>query len=204
VTGRFLLVADDFYPDPDGVRRRALRMTYRAAKGFAGLRTRPHQERGIKARLERVLGRRIATWSSDLDDIGLGNGSFFKAFARGPEADPAGIHFDTPAGYLTAVVYLNQSPPKDSGTSFFRHKRTGLEAAPTAADVRALSATRQELAQRLERDGLDRRRWKEIERVENRYNRCVVFRSGMLHSATRHFGASLRDGRIYQAFRFGV
>ncbi len=47
-------------------------------------------------------------------------------------------------------------------------------------------------------------KWKERDRVGNVYNRAVFYHSGMLHSATRHFGSNLRYGRIYQAFRFGV
>jgi hypothetical protein len=32
----------------------------------------------------------------------------------------------------------------------------------------------------------------------------VAYPSGMLHSASRHYGSNLRDGRIYQTFRIGV
>ena len=64
--------------------------------------------------------------------------------------------------------------------------------------------TRTELLALLERDSRYRQRWIEIDRVGYRPNRMVAYPSGVLHSATRHHGASLRRGRLYQTFRIGV
>jgi hypothetical protein len=56
----------------------------------------------------------------------------------------------------------------------------------------------------LERDAGRRERWIEIDRIGYRPNRMVAYPSGVLHSATRHYGGSLADGRLYQTFRVGV
>jgi len=61
-----------------------------------------------------------------------------------------------------------------------------------------------QLARIVERDSRTKSRWIEIDRVGNVYNRAVMFPGGFYHSATRHFGSGLRDGRIYQSFHFPV
>ena len=53
----------------------------------------------------------------------------------------------------------------------------------------------------LVRDCSHRARWVEIDRADYRPNRMVAFPSGLLHSASRHFGRSLGQGRIDQNFR---
>ena len=44
----------------------------------------------------------------------------------------------------------------------------------------------------------------ETDRIGYKYNRMVAYPSGALHSATQHYGGTLKDGRIYQTFRIGV
>ena len=195
-------VVDDFYAAPDRVRAHALRMPFRQVPGFAGWRTPPHHARGIRSRLARALGVSVVGWSTDRKNLAFGNGSFFKGFSVGPYADPVAVHVDTPTDYLTTVVDLTPNPPRDSGTSFWQHRETGLVAAPTPADSRRLGATVAELAARLNREGQLPEKWIEVARVENRCNRAVAFPSGVLHSATRHFGRTLNGGRLYQSFRF--
>jgi len=56
----------------------------------------------------------------------------------------------------------------------------------------------------LERDGCRRDRWIEIDRIGNVYNRAVMFPGGLFHSATRHFGSSQNNGRLYQSFHFPI
>jgi hypothetical protein len=201
---RFVLAVDDFYPHPQNVRARALQMPYRKPPHHAGFRSPPHHQPGIKARIERALGARIARWSVDLEDSAFGNGAFFMGFSAGRFADPGGVHFDTPKSFVTLVVYLTPGAPEGSGTSFWQHRETGLIAGPTPSDAKRLGATTEELSALLNGDGLRPRKWIEIERAGNRYNRAVFFRSGMLHSATRHFGSTLANGRIYQTFRFDL
>ena len=197
-------IVDDFYPSPHHVRARALEMRHRQVPPYSGWRTRAYHPHGIRPRIERAFGLCIGDWSTDTDDLVLGNGSFFRGFERGRFADPVAVHADSPIDAMTLVVYLAPDPPPGSGTSFFEHRATALQAAPTAADARRFGMTVAKLQALLVRDAQRPERWIERGRVENRYNRAVLFRSGALHSATRHFGSSARDGRIYQTFRFGI
>lgn len=199
-----MLVVDNFYANPDSVRAEALKRPYEQPENYSGWRTRPYHQRDIKARIERTLRMRITCWPDDLDDIELGNGAFFQGFSTGEHADPVAVHFDTPADFVTLVIYLTPGAPYDSGTSLWRHRDTKLAGIPTPADAQRLGTTIDELKATLTRDSRRPEKWSEKDRVGNVYNRALFYRSGMMHSATRHFGSNLDDGRIYQTFRFAV
>ena len=198
------MTVDDFYPDPDRVRAKALSLDYEEPEMFVGWRTKPVHPRGVRERIERVLRARINGWPDDPDDSAIGNGSFFFGLSSGKLAETPGVHFDTPADYVAMLVYMTPDAAPDAGTSLWLHRPTGLAANPTRSDARRLGATVDELVGAIEADSKNPRKWTEIDRVGNVYNRAVFYRAGMLHSATRHFGSNIRNGRVYQSFSFGV
>jgi Family of unknown function (DUF6445) len=199
---RFLLVRDDFYPDPEAVRRIAQSMTYREDDEITGYMTdQVYQPPGTRRRLERILGIAITRWDEDPDE---GNGMFYGGFSGGSHKEVPGVHYDEPEDDITIVVYLTPGLPPECGTSLWQHKATGIASAPRRADARRLKTSLTKLRARLERDSTRRDRWTELDRAGYRYNRLVAYASGMFHSASRHYGANLRSGRLYQAFRVGV
>jgi hypothetical protein len=199
---RFLFVRDDFYSDPDSVRCIAQSMRYREYAGVTGYMTEEiYHERGIRGRLKKLLGVRITDWP---DYSGGQNGIFYWSFSRGRHHEIPGIHYDTPRDGITVLVYLTPGLPTECGTSFWEHKRTKITNAPNQSDARRLNTTLKALNRRLEKDAESREKWLEIDRVGYKYNRMIAFTSGMLHSASRHYGHNLQDGRVYQTFRIGV
>jgi hypothetical protein len=199
---RFLLVRDDFYSDPEDVRRIAQSMKFEETGDITGFMTSEvYHPRGVRQRLERVLGVKITRWDEDPDE---GNGIFYQAFSRGTQKETPGVHSDEPYEDITVLIYLTPGLPIDCGTSLWQHRATGLVNAPTQRDARRLKTTLTKLRDRLEVDSEKRQKWIEIDRAGYRFNRMVAYASGMLHSASRHYGSNLRDGRIYQTFRIGV
>jgi hypothetical protein len=199
---RFLLVRDDFYSDPDEVRRLAQSMKYEETGDVTGFMTSEvYHPPGVRRRLERMLGIKITRWDDDPEE---GNGIFYQAFSRGEQKETPGVHYDEPCDDITVLIYLTPGLPADCGTSLWQHRATGLVNAPTQRDARRLKMTLTALRERLEIDSERRQRWIEIDRAGYRFNRMVAYSSGMLHSASRHYGSSLRDGRIYQTYRIGV
>ncbi|MEA2876368.1 MAG: hypothetical protein QOF14_1564 [Hyphomicrobiales bacterium] len=199
---RFLLVRDDFYSDPEGVRRIAQSMKFEETGDITGFMTSEvYHPAGVRQRLERVLGVKITRWDQDPDE---GNGIFYQAFSRGSQKETPGVHSDEPYEDITVLIYLTPGLPIDCGTSLWQHRATGLVNAPTQRDARRLKTTLTKLRDRLEVDSEKRQKWIEIDRAGYRFNRMVAYASGMLHSASRHYGSNLRDGRIYQTFRIGV
>ena len=74
---RFIRVADDFYPNPVAVRKRALSMKYTEPEHLVGWRTKAYQPRGIKERIEEKFSVRILKWEADANFIEVCNGVFF-------------------------------------------------------------------------------------------------------------------------------
>ena len=204
MTKRFIQVVDDFYPDPDKLRRKALELPYTEPENLVGWRTEAYQPRGIKERIERKFRLRITYWEEDLKAIESCNGVFFSAFSRGKRAETVGVHYDNPPSWVMFLIYLTPDAPFDAGTSIWQHRRTGLTAKPTRQDAERLGISIERLDEILLRDGQRPSRWREIDRVGNVYNRAVMFPSGILHSATRHFGSNRLDGRLYQSFHFPI
>jgi len=199
---RFIRVVDDFYASAAAVYRRAREAHYYEPEDATGYRSEHvFHPPGVRAHLERVLGVRIVRWDTDPDD---GNGIFYMGLAAGRRRETPGVHYDHPIDDITVVVYLSPGLPPDCGTSLWMHRATGLADAPTAADARRLGRPLTELRRVLERDTCRRERWIELDRIGYRANRLVAYPSGALHSATRHFGASVASGRLYQTFRVGV
>ena len=194
-------IADRFYTNPDDVRKRALAMKYSEPEDVIGWRTQVWQPRGIKSLIERSFRVQIDYWD-DSRSIEGANGVFFTAFSKGEHAESVKVHFDEPHEWTSLVVYLTPDAPADCGTSLWQHRETGLTAKPSRRDALRLGSTLEELSLLIERDGWTRKAWIEIDRIGNVYNRAVMFRAGLFHSATHHFGHDLSDGRLYQSFHF--
>ena len=198
-------VAEGVLADPEALRQSAVAGDYYHPTDMIGWRMPPVTIPGISARLERLFGVRITRWYGPRESC-----TVFLAFDRGGRTEVPHIHADAPANAIALVTYLNPKAPPASGTSLWRHRKTGLTWSPTLREARALGF-------RGGADGLERwtdrwlavvpgdtRRWQEIVRVENVYNRGVMFRSGVFHSATRHFGDSPKNGRIFAQFQFSI
>lgn len=199
---RFVLAKDGFYKNPAAVYRAAQSAEYHEPEGFTGFRsTAVYHEPGIKQKLQRILGVRITRWDTDPVDE---NGVFYMGLSKGKRKEVPGVHSDLPWNDMTIVIYLTPGLPVDCGTSLWMHRKTGLTDPPSARDAKRLGKTRTQLVDILERDSRLRSRWVEVDRIGYGFNRMVAFPSGILHAASRHHGASLAGGRVFQTFRVGV
>ena len=95
------------------------------------------------------------------------------------------VHNDKPNA-LAAVIYLTPDAPFDTGTSFYRHKETGLTKMGKFTDVDKTDAYDPDL-------------WEEIDRIGNVYNRCIIFDADRYHCATKYTGE-----RLFQVFFFDL
>ena len=199
---RFVLVKDNFYDNPKKVLKAAHQADYYEPEHVTGYRSRlVYHQPGVKEKLEKILGIRITRWDTDPIEE---NGVFYQGFAQGKKREVPGVHSDEPYDDITALVYLTPDLPFDCGTSLWMHKATGLTDPATPADARRLGMKFADLKELLENESKDRSKWIEIDRIGHRFNRVVAYPSGLFHSASRHYGESMADGRIYQTFRIGV
>ena len=198
---QFIHIVDNFYPDPDKVRRQALRRPFINHQDYGVRATQPYHPRGVKELLERKFRIRIGTWydSRGADPF---NGAFYSAFSTGNRADDIVVHYDKPATWKVLIVFMTPDAPYEAGTSLWQHGETGLVAKPTRKDAERLGMSVQRLDEILHRDRSRVDCWREIERIGNLYNRAVMFPAKLLHSASKHFGSNPLTGRIYQGFQF--
>ena len=199
---RFLIVRDNFYKDPLKVYHEAIEAKYYEPAYYTGLRSRNvYHEPGVKQKLEKILGIKISRWDTNPKDE---NGVFYCGYAKGKNKEVPGVHSDFSYSDITVLIYLTPGLPVDCGTSLWMHRKTQLTDPPTAADARRLNIKLNTLRDRLEAETKQRSKWVEIDRVGYRFNRMVAYPSGALHSATRHYGGTPEDVRLYQTFRIGV
>ena len=199
---RFVLVKDNFYAEPMRVYKAAKEAEYYEPEHVTGFRSRTvYHEPGVKVKLEKILGIKITRWDTDpLEE----NGVFYQGFSKGRRKEVPGVHSDEPYNDITVLIYLTPGLPFDCGTSLWMHKQTGLSDPAMAKDARRLKMKLSEVQDLLENDTKDRSKWQEVDRIGNRFNRMVAYPSGVLHSATNHFGDDMQSGRLYQTFRIGV
>ena len=107
-------VVDDFYDNPDQVREFALHQMYFDDEGYIGIRTRKQfLSDTIKSKFENIMGVPIKEWESH----GM-NGRFQLCKA----GERLVYHCDDQK--WAGVLYLTPDAPTQTGTSFYKHKKT--------------------------------------------------------------------------------
>jgi len=93
------------------------------------------------------------------------------------------------------VLYLHPDPPAASGTSFHR-----LRYPNGALGGNACPPPHDNLVQALRVRRLPPAAWLEEARVENVFNRLLVYKAALVHSATGYFGEAPADRRLTVTF----
>lgn len=94
-----------------------------------------------------------------------------------------------------AVLYLSQNPPAHSGTSFYR-----LKYGNGAAGGNLVQAPYLNLVDALKTESLPKGAWYEDVAIENKFNRLILFKGNIAHSASGYFGNEKRTKRLAITF----
>ncbi len=94
-----------------------------------------------------------------------------------------------------AVIYLTPQPDPDGGTSFYR-----LRYPNGALGGNFCSPPHSNLREALGVKGLPLEAWQEETRVENKFNRMLLYRANMVHSASSYFGFDHAEKRMTAVF----
>lgn len=187
-----LIVVDDFFDHIDELRRTALRMTYPDLQGaFPG---RNSLERvnipGIVEQVSRLTGEHLKV----MDPLG----SHAKCrITRAADVGKAKVHIDP--SYWSGILYLSKPEHCQGGTDMFRHIPTNTDRAPlNDSELAAMGyATMSEMHRDIiERDSTDDSKWERTMRVPMRYNRLMLLRPWLWHTAGEGFGDDLENGRL--------
>lgn len=195
-----LVVIDDFYADPEAVRKLALGAEYvdfGEAGNFPGREsvkaffTADHVRR-FEALLDRGVHHDPTRW-------------VFGKFRLAQSGDCArtAVHIDKVD--WTAVVYLSLPPDCVGGLGVYGHRPTGRSRVPNARELERLDYQDLDDYDRrvIAADSTDAEKWELVHTVPIRYNRCVLFRGARLfHGITQTFGSDPQTGRLTQNFFF--
>jgi hypothetical protein len=197
-----MMVLDDFYDNPMEVRKTALALDYDAMKPGT-----PYPGRNSK---QPILWPNSDQMFSQIlrepvrGHTGFAHGKFRLSTGGDPRA--ADIHID-PGIVWAGVLYMTLPQHCRGGTEFFRHRDYGTDGAPlTQEDLKLYGpneTSRDKLTDRLtEIDGRDRSKWEKTMTIPMRFNRLVLFRGYLWHTAGESFGVTPENCRLVQLFFF--
>lgn len=184
--GQPVAVVDGFHPDPDVLRRLAAEAAFGpGANHYPGIRADlppdylTHIASALDASLSEAFGH--------VGETGLIDASYSIVTTppdrltlpqRLPHMDAVDLR------RIALVHYL--SPEDRDGTAFFRHRSTGFETVDQARSPIYLGQLNAELRHGGMPDPRyvagSTRLFEQIDRIEARYNRAVIYRSALLHS----------------------
>lgn len=187
-----LIIVDDFLDNPHALRDAALRLTYPAGENmFPG---RNSVERinldGLAAQVSHLVGEPLRPMPPTQAH---GKCRITLAGDRGK----AKVHVDT--AHWSGILYLSRPQDCRGGTEFFRHLPTDSERAPyNDAEARAMGfpSAREATAAILDRDSTDDSKWEMTMRLPMRFNRLVLLRPWLWHTAGEAFGDTMENGRL--------
>lgn len=195
-----LLIQENFYSNPDEVRKFALSQEFNVTGNYPGLRTKSFADDSIKKAIEDIVSPHAGkiTWFGDTTNNAPNyTGSFQLTYAK----DRTWIHHDGTTSWA-GVCYLTPNAPVTGGTGLFRHKRTGWLAAPRNSKGEVDYQLLDKEIQGWEYQ--DYTKWDLHDVVGNKYNRLVLYRGDYFHASLDYFGNTPEDGRLFQTFFFST
>ena len=193
------IIIDDFYDDPQEVRARALACDYAPVEGQITFPGRNSKQKLLLDKLDMIVSHLTGEALSGPRNPVSSHGRFRITLAG--ETSRYLVHIDPTRLVWAGVVYLNLPEQCRGGTLFFRHKELGSDRAPlTPAELEAHGLDK--VGTLLARDGNDAGKWEHTMTLPMRFNRLVLYRPWLWHSAGESFGSSLEDGRLVQLMQF--
>ena len=196
---RSLIVVDDFYPEPQKVREAALNATYPDPESdkYPGRNSKEKfQVRGLDEAVQRIFGEPIQ--SHPHPD---GPHLRFRMTLAG-ETGRNIAHVDpVPPLVAVGIVYLTLPEHCRGGTAFYAHRDIEMDTVPSPEHLQERTGC-SDVKSLLQKDGQDPDKWEHLMTVPMRFNRAVLYRPWMWHSAGEPFGDSIENGRLIHVLNF--
>ena len=197
-----LIIVDDFLgpADAEGLREAGLGLTYPQQQGaFPGRNSVERLEiDGLTEAVSRLVGEPLAPMPPTQSH------AKFRITLAG-DVGRAKVHVDS--SHWSGILYLSRPEDCQGGTEFFRHLPTNSERAPyDDAELAAMGYTsrKQMFTEVIDRDGTDDSKWEMTMRVPMRFNRLVLLRPWLWHTAGPAFGDRPENGRLVYLMFFAA
>lgn len=195
-----VIILDDVLDEPDRLRAIARQADYPRLDTLTNFPGRNSAQRFDTAHIDQKLMNVLGYGLKPV--AGTSHGKFRLTLAD--DVGRAKVHLDD--SHWSAILYLTPDSHAQGGTDYFRHKATGLhDALVSPAHARAQGWKSREEGQRaidaiLDADTNNDAAWEHTMRVPMRYNRLVLMRPWLWHTAGPGFGSSFEDGRLVMLF----
>lgn len=179
-----LIIADNFYENPDEVRQFALQCDFKAhPENHKGQRTDEcYRFKGLKERFEDLIGLKIKNWDK------YGTNGCFQLCIGGDQ-----IVYHRDEQQYGGVLFLSPNAPVPGGTALYRSVHT-----------KKMKVKGSEADKVFKNGFLDSSQFEMVDRVGNVYNRLALFDAQIIHSGLDYFGNSKDNGRLFQLFFFDL
>lgn len=177
-----VIVVDDFYRDPNEVRNFALKQDFKVRGNFPGKRSKSFLNENLKQSIETILypyAGKVVNWREE---------EFTGSFQITNASDRSWIHTDGSCNWA-GVLYLTPDAPLTSGTGLYKRKITNSQTT-LSFESETLSCF----------EPYDLSRWELVDEIGNIFNRLVLYRGNLWHSALNFFGSNDIEGRLFQTF----
>lgn len=195
------IVIDDFLDNAHELRKAALNLDYPPVQG-------PYPGRNSAQRLkieglDQEVSRLVGEPLTSMQDT-QAHGKFRVASAH--DRGSAKVHVD--ASHWSGILFLSRPEDCKGGTEFFRHKETNTERVPYNDDEAMkrfhTPSAKKWVTELLERDSNDDSKWDMTFRIPMRFNRLILFRPWLWHSAGESFGTTMEDSRLIYLMFFAA
>jgi hypothetical protein len=194
-----LLMIDDFYRDPERLRKEALQLDFSSQS--LNLPAARSTETVIPPEVTQIFRSSL---NVDLAEAALRiplNGCFQLMLEK--DQARSYVHADQSAQWA-AIIYLSPTSSPHPGTLFYRHKLTGLTRFPQGKDLevkaRELDLETEELNLLLREDRKDKKKWIQTDQIEFRWNRFILYDAQLFHCNGPTWGKSITTGRLTHNF----
>ena len=194
-----IVVVDDFLQNAEALREAALRLDYPPqGNTYPGRNSTQRVDiEGLAGQVSRLVGEPLRPMPPP-----EAHGKFRITLAG--DTGTGKVHVDK--AHWSGILYLSRPEDCRGGTEFFRHRPTNTDRVPyDAAELAATGyPTMEALIQDvIRRDGTDDDKWELTMRVPMRFNRLLLLRPWLWHTAGEAFGDRPANGRLVYLMFFG-
>lgn len=188
-----LIIVDDFLSNAHELRNAALGMTYPPQEGaFPGRNSLQRMEiGGLAQQVSRLVGEPLKAISPPQSHAKC-------RITLAGDKGLAKVHIDRGA-HWSGILYLSRPEDCRGGTEFFRHRPTNTDRAPiNPQELAAMGYASTDEMHRaiIEQDSNDDAKWELTMQAPMRFNRLVLLRPWLWHTAGPAFGDNMENGRL--------